>query len=235
MCAALGVRGLTLIDGDAIEPHNLDGMILATEGDVGANKAVAVGRRLVAQRSELMVKAVPDTLQSRTAELAVGGADLIVTCVDQDGPRLRAGQYARTHLTPHLDIGTGITVIGQGERQLAADVRLLLPGSGCVRCVGGLGNREQAEYELHAPRGALPRRPAEAWNARGRLGSLITLNCLAVSCGVQSWLDLLEGSLAASIWHRLRWLPGRGLEVQSALVNATPGCPICSGPWQRTV
>ena len=95
-----------------------------------------------------------------------------------------------------------------GERQLAADVRLLLPGAGCIRCVGGLADMEQAEYEFHAPPGAFLAGPPHHWNARGRLGSLITLNSLAVSFGVQSWLDLLERHAASSIWHRLRWREG---------------------------
>jgi hypothetical protein len=107
-------------------------------------------------------------------------------------------------------------------------VRLLLPRAGCIRCVGGLANLEQAEHELHAPAGALPHRAPEAWNARGRLGSLVTLNSLAVSCGIQSWLDLLEGTLGGSIWHRLLWRAGAGLEVDSAWADASPDCGVCS-------
>jgi molybdopterin/thiamine biosynthesis adenylyltransferase len=226
LLAALGVRGLVLLDGDTVEPHNLDGMLLTTPADVGQNKAVALGRRLVAFQPDLLVKAVPRHLDSLAAEGVLPGVDLLVTCVDQDAACLRAAHWARERLTPHLDIGAGVTRT-TGGRQLAADVRLLLPGDGCLRCVGGLGDAEQAAYELHAPSGALPRRPPEAWDARGRLGSLVTLNSMAVSFGVQSWLDLLDGSLAGSIWHRLRWLPGQGLEVHAALVGPGDGCPVC--------
>jgi hypothetical protein len=224
---ALGVRGLSLIDGDAIEAHNLDGMLLATEADLGVNKAVALGRRLVTYRSDLAVKAVPMAFGSRASTYALGGSDLVVTCVDQDGPRLRAAHWAHDRLTPHLDIGVGVTRTAAGDRQLAADVRLLLPRAGCIRCVGGLADLEQAKYELHAPLGTSPRRRPQAWNARGRLGSLVTLNSLAVSFGVQSWLDLLEGALGGSIWHRLLWQPGRGLEVHSGLVSGRTECLLC--------
>lgn len=225
--AALGVRGLVLIDGDTVEPHNLDGMLLSTEADLGMNKAVALGRRLVSFRPDLLVKAVQRPLDSGTAEAVLGGVDLVVTCVDQDGARLRAAHWSRERITPHLDIGAGVTRSPGGGRQLAGDVRLLLPGAGCLRCVGGLGDSEQAEYELLAPPGALPRRPPDAWHAGGRLGSLVTLNSMAVAFGVQSWLDLLDGSLAGSIWHRLRWRPGHGLEVNSGLVGAGAECMIC--------
>ena len=227
--AALGVRELALLDGDKIEPHNLDGMILASETDLGQPKAIALGRRLVEFRPDLLVTAVTTPFASRESAARLAGSDLIVTCVDRDTPRLRAARWAREQIVPHLDIGAGVTRAATGERQLAADVRLLLPGpgAGCVLCCGGLGDRAQAEYELHAPRGALPRRPEEAWNARGRLGSLIPLNSLAVSTGVQSWLDLVEGSLTASVWHRLRWVPGRGLDVNAGLVAGATGCGGC--------
>jgi hypothetical protein len=227
MLAALGVRALVLVDGDTLEPHNLDGMLLSAAADVGANKAVALGRRLVEFRPDLAVRAVRRPLDASSGEQALAGADLIVTCVDQGGARLRAARWARERLAPHLDIGTGVTRVADGGRLLAADVRLLLPGAGCIRCVGGLADSEQAEYELHAPPFALPRRPPEAWDARGRLGSLVTLNGLAVSLGVHSWLDLLDGSLAGSVWHRLRWRPGHGPEVNSALVGAGAGCRLC--------
>jgi hypothetical protein len=227
MLAALGVRGLVLVDGDVIERHNLDGMSLSTETDVGENKAVALGRRLVKYRPDLLVLAVRRPLDALVTEEVLGGIDLLATCVDQDGGRLRAAHWARQHLVVHLDIGTGVRRLAEGGRQLAADVRLLLPGAGCVSCVGGVGDAGQAAYDFLAPPGALPRRPPERWDARGRLGSLITLNCLAVSVGLQSWLDLLEGSLANSIWHRLRWRPGPGLEVNSALVNSAADCSLC--------
>jgi molybdopterin/thiamine biosynthesis adenylyltransferase len=230
MFAALEVCGLVLIDGDHIEAPNLDGLLLATEADIGANKAVALGRRLVAFRSDLLVKALPRPLDSRAAEAALGGVDLVVSCVDQDGARLRAAHWAREHLAPHLDIGAGVTRLAGGERQLAADVRLLLPGAGCIRCVGGLADLDQAEYELFAPPGSLPRRPPEDWNARGRLGSLPTLNAVAAATGVQLWLDLLDGTLRGSTWHRLRWMPGAGWERASALVGADPDCPVCRRP-----
>jgi hypothetical protein len=229
MFAALGVRGLSLIDPDVIEPHNLDGMLLSAEADVGKKKAIALGKRLVEFRSDLAIRAAAQPLNSHAAQAALEGVDLIVTCVDQDGPRLQAAHWAANHLVPHLDIGAGVTQTATGDRQLAADVRLLLPRAGCIRCVGGLGDLDQAEYELHAPYGALPRRPPEPWNARGRLGSLVTLNGLAASAGVQSWLDLLSGSLASSIWHRLRWVEGAGLEVASAMVLARQECFACMG------
>lgn len=228
MLAALGVGRLTLLDGDLIETHNLDGMLLATPEEVGQNKAEVVARHLAARRPDLAIRASRRGLGGWHDEGLVGSADLIVTCVDRPGPRLRAARLARDRLIPHLDIGTGVTLTA-GERQVAADVRLCLPRAGCVRCVGGVGDLAEAEYELRAPPGALPRRVPEPWNAGGRLGSLITLNAMAVSTGILSWLDLLAGALPASVWHRIHWVAGKTWEVASASVTFQPECPICTG------
>lgn len=222
--AAVGVRKLTLVDPDVLEPHNVVGMVGVPSDAVGQAKAVVLARSLVAFRPDLAVTAVPFDFVARRGTMA--SADLIVSAVDRDAGRLAASRWARRHGAIHLDIGTGVTQQGN-ERLLAADVRLLLPGAGCVRCVGGLGDLDQAEYELRAPPGAAPRRPPERWDARGRLGSLPTLNALAAATGVQLWVDLLSGDLGGSAWHRLRWVPGRGLEVAAARVTAGADCPEC--------
>ena len=229
-CAALGVRRLILIDNDVLEAHNVVGMIGPTAADVGRPKATALAERLTAFRPDLAVTAMPSSFADAHNHLRE--LDLLVTTVDQDAPRLQAAVWARRHAVVHLDIGTGVTR-QEAERLLAADVRLLLPGDGCVRCVGGLADLDQAEYELFAPPAALPRRPPEPWNARGRLGSLPALNALAAATGVQLWLDLLDGTLPGSTWHRLRWLPGEGWERASSLAVAAPDCPVCRRPGGR--
>jgi hypothetical protein len=222
--AALALRRLILVDPDVVEPHNVVGMIGVTATAVGQPKATVLARWLTAFRPDLAVSAF--VLPFAEVRDRLRDVDLLVTTVDQDAPRLQAGIWARQHGVVHLDVGTGVTRQRAG-RQLAADVRLLLPGAGCVRCVGGLTDLDQAEYEWRAPPGSLPRRPPESWDVRGRLGSLPTLNTVAAATGVQLWLDLVEGTLAGSTWHRLRWLPGVGWERASSLVTTSADCPVC--------
>ncbi|MBX3397696.1 MAG: ThiF family adenylyltransferase [Gemmataceae bacterium] len=222
--AGVGVRRITLVDPDVLEPHNIVGSVGLRAEDSGEKKVLALARSLIAFRPDLAVTAVPYDFLDRRAKLH--GADLIVSAVDRDAGRLAASHWARRHGAVHLDIGTGVTRQGI-DRLLAADVRLFLPGAGCVRCVGGLGDLDQAEYELRAPPGAAPRRPPEKWDARGRLGSLPTLNALAASTGVQLWLDLLTCDLGGSAWHRVRWVPGKGLELAVARVTAGAECVAC--------
>src|SRR5262249_47105391 len=138
--------------------------------------------------------------------------DLIVTCVDQDAPRLAAAMLANRWGKVHLDIGTGIMETESGRRA-GADIRLLLPGEACVVCLGGLGNLEEARYEVAAPYGALRRGRRLAWFEQ-RAGSLITINQVAVNLGIQVWLDLLAGRLTGSRWCRLEWNQRGELQVR---------------------
>lgn len=224
--AAVGVQRLLLVDPDVLELHNLDAMCGVTEADVGRKKAEALAERLTQFRSDLAVHALACSAADARVVECVRGVDLLATCVDRDMPRLAAAVLAERFLKVHLDIGTGVA--GDVARQglIAGDVRLLLPGQGCVSCVGGLPNEDDARYELLAPPGALQRGLPVAWHEE-RAGSLVTINAMCVAAGVQLWLDLLGGALETSHWTRFRWRPGRGLEVHEGPVAAADACPVC--------
>lgn len=207
MLAALGVQRLLLVDPDVLELHNLDAMCGVTEADVGRSKTKALAERLTRFRSDLAVHALACSAADARVVDCVRGVDLLATCVDRDMPRLAAAVLAERFLKVHLDIGTGVTGDGH-ERLIAGDVRLLLPGQGCVSCVGGLPDEEEARHELLAPPGALQRGLPVAWHEE-RAGSLVTINAMCVAAGVQLWLDLLGGTLEASHRSRFRWRPGR--------------------------
>lgn len=129
-----------------------------------------------------------------------------------------ASRQSRTAHDASFDAPDGRTISG--------DVRLLLPGDGCVACVGGVSDLEDVLYDLAAPPGALRRGRPVTWSEQ-RAGSLISINSMAVGVAVQTFLDLLGGQLRSSYWHRLEWHPGRGLQADSAPVGATETCPFC--------
>jgi molybdopterin/thiamine biosynthesis adenylyltransferase len=227
LLAALGVRRLLLCDPDRLEAHNLDAMPGLTEQDVGRAKVEALAERLVQFRSDLFVQGLACSARDNRVVECIRPADLLVTCVDNDTPRLAAALLSNRLLKVHLDIGTGVTFDEQGQRTIAADIRLLVPGQGCVACVGGLADEEQARYELWAPPGSLQRRRrAGSWQEQ-RAGSLVTVNTMAAAFGVQLWLDLLAGQLTGSHWTRLRWNPGQGLDIQQGPVTGNPNCQTC--------
>ncbi|NLS98222.1 MAG: hypothetical protein GXX96_39335 [Planctomycetaceae bacterium] len=224
--AALGVSRVLLCDPDTLEVHNLDSMLGVTEEDVGKKKVEALAKRLVRFRSDMLVQGLDCSAADARVVDRVRAADLLVTCTDSDTPRLTVAMLADRYLKVHLDIGTGVTINEAGERQIAADVRLLVPRQGCVKCVGGLPDEEEARYELLAPPGALRRTAAREWSEE-RAGSLVTINTMSVAVGVQLWLDLLGGELRTSHWTRLRWHAGRGLEIHEGPVGGSKNCRVC--------
>ena len=170
------------------------------------------------------VDAVVDSIGSPEAIEKLRRVDLIATTVDQDGPRLAAAVLANRWVKPHLDVGTGV-LSQSGQRLMGGDVRLCLPGEACVACLGGLPQREDAEYELAAPRGALSRGPFPRGTTCA--GSLLTINQVAVHLGVQLWLDLLAGRLERSTWYHIRW-DEAGIASVEAHQHAETKCRYCS-------
>lgn len=227
--AALPIRRIGLIDGDMIEAHNLSRMPLATESDLGQNKALVLGQRLAAMRSDLAIMVSDSPLRRGFDNPATHGADMLITAVDRDTPRLLASQTARRRMIPHLDVGTAVRLNDSGSLLLSADVRFLMPtfGAGCISCVGGLRDQEEAEYELMAPAGSLRRLADENWDARGRLGSLATINATAAATAIQMWLDMLRHNTFTSKWHRIIWHPHNGWESHASDVTGAPNCKFC--------
>jgi hypothetical protein len=174
--AAYGVTGLTLIDPDVLEPHNLGEMAGHLDASLGVAKAAAITERL--RRSGLVseVKAVMAPVQSLDALFALKEADLVISCPDNLAARMATAGVAALYLKPVLDLGTGV-LRGATGRELGLDVRWLPPGR-CVNCIG------------------LPRASGEP----RRLGSLRSLNTWAVGLGFTILEQFVAGTLVQPLW-----------------------------------
>jgi molybdopterin/thiamine biosynthesis adenylyltransferase len=227
----------TLIDPDRVGEENLDGMPALSQHDVGQAKVTAVAKRLVENRSALMVTAVPEELRSPVCQRLFHERrfDLIVTCVDERGTsaRLKATDWARQHLVPHLDVGALIERDENGQRRLKGDVRLFEPGvPGCVACCPALPAEElrRAEVELAGPVGSLPPGPHLDWSTH-RLGSLFHWNAVICGVAIETYLRFLSGEINSSIWTRLIWDSGRPVpSLHSQVFDAIAGCRRCRLP-----
>ncbi|QDT70374.1 molybdopterin biosynthesis protein MoeB [Planctomycetes bacterium MalM25] len=231
--AAAGVGKLRIIDPDLLKPENLDRMPPAPACVTGLPKAKALGAVLADYRNDLTLSLLPDAINSDRGRAVMNEpTDLVVTCVDDDTGRLVAAFAARRTLTPHLDVATSIRRDDAGSLSIGGDCRLLLPGEGCVACVGGVEDFEEALYELSEPDGALRRRVTLPWDEQ-RAGSLASINSIVVGAGVQLWLDQIGGQLRSSYWQRLAWEPGTGLRVDGAVVGTDAECPVCHRRIER--
>jgi hypothetical protein len=111
---------------------------------------------------------------------------------------------------------------------MGADVRLILPSSGCLHCFGGVANSEEAVAELIRPSRLHPR-SREPWWIR-RAGSLRTLNMLAVSIGTQLLSELVAERVQESRWVQVQYDERGDLTVETINrhdVLPTERCPLC--------
>lgn len=230
--AGLGIERLRILDRDLLGEENLDAMPGLAVADLGEPKVVALARRLLEFRPDLSLTTLVAAVQGEAATRFLRErADLLVTAVDNDTPRLAVSRIARQTLTVHLDVGTNIQrrAAPAGSTridfEITGDARLLLPALGCVACVGGLLGLAEAQQDLAAPPGSLGRRIARPWHAE-RAGSLAAINSLTVGAAVLMWLDLLAGRQRTSFWQRLAWTPN-GLESHASPVGPNDLCPFC--------
>ncbi|MBK8975145.1 MAG: ThiF family adenylyltransferase [Planctomycetes bacterium] len=206
-----GVRRLALIDPDVLESHSLDAVEALAAGSVGRPKVGAVADMLRRVAPDVALEELAVPADHILAAAACARADLVFSAPDQNQARLLAALVARAHHRVHLDVGTG--VFGAGDEFVAgADIRLIVPGDGCLLCVGGLDLR----------------RPRERDWRRQRAGSLRSLNGVATSLAMFLLERFLIGDLQHSVWMQVT-LDRRG-ELASRRMprQPDPDCVVCA-------
>ncbi len=241
--ARLGARHLSLVDPDSIELHNLGEMDAVTNTDVGSSKAHTIAAHLHdimdasrGSRAGPIFDSIIAPLNSREAHDACRQADVLICCVDNDAARLSLGMLATLHHKPLLDIGTGVRFSHEAEarsptpdnRQMGADVRLIVPGSGCILCHGSLSDYPQAIVEAIGGRSPASSETG-AWERERPGGSSRALNEIAVHHGIQLFLDLVAERVTRSVWARIE-IDGTGrlsASYQEPTGN-TSSCTLCN-------
>jgi molybdopterin/thiamine biosynthesis adenylyltransferase len=222
LLARQGALFLTITDPDTIEAHNLDGLP-APPSVVGSSKAQILAYLLQRFRPEMTAYAIPHNLATLPGMEAAWEADIIVSLVDSQPARLVASAVASAYLKPYLDIGQSVVVADGRRRELGVDVRLIVPGQGCLRCIGGTDR-----LLLATAMNQLIRRPRVAVNFRQeRAGSLASLASIAVGLGMRLVEDMLAGVRTESAWLRLVQR-GPAMELRELPTRPGRACPICS-------
>lgn len=228
--ASLGVARLRIADPDRMELGNLDAMPFHSPSDVGKLKVECLAKKIRRHRPDIRLSLFAKSIRSADAHRFLAErSDGVFTAVDDDLPRLIVARECRRLLMPHLDISTSVQR-NRGERTISADVRLMLPGQGCLACVGRPPNLETLMLELNDSYDCIPRLRRLPWNQQ-RAGSLITINSMAVGAGVQMWLETLAGRIRNSFWQRIAWTAREGLVCNAGEVGPEPNCAICQSEW----
>ena len=138
--ARMGVSEITLIDPDAIEPHNLDRLLHADKSSVGelkVSRARTEALRISTARN-VQVLAIAAGVQDENAYRAALDCDLIVSCVDRPVARDVLNYVATSHLIPVIEGGVAVELqTDTGDFESARwRSHLVAPGHACIRCTG---------------------------------------------------------------------------------------------------
>jgi molybdopterin-synthase adenylyltransferase len=198
--ARAGVKQLTIIDRDYVEPSNLHRQFLFEEEDAAAAlpKAAAAARRIARINSSIEVKPAIADLTPANADELLGGADIILDGTDNFETRYLINDFAVKRGIPWI---YGAAVAGYG---LTMPV---IPGhTACLRCV----------YP-EAPAGAQP-----TCETAGVLGPIVSA---VASLQVADALRILAtGEVHARITTLDVW---GGIVRQVEGPARDPDCPCC--------
>jgi molybdopterin-synthase adenylyltransferase len=218
----LGVRDFVLVDPDIIDETNLNRVVAAVPGDVGAAK-IDVAARYVKEflptATATLIRG--DITHARFAK-ALTEADVIFGCTDSHGSRAVLQQIAYQYLIPCIDMGSTITAQEQRVTGIFGRVQLLSPGYGCFTC-GGLLNSEEVRRDMM--NAAERRLDPYISGAHEPAPAVISINGTIASLAITMFLSFVTG------------IPTRGRHLLYNAISATlravrtpaqDNCYICS-------
>jgi hypothetical protein len=234
----LGAKKYALIDADEVEETNLNRLVFATRSDVGLSK-VGVARRFVEEIvPDATVDAVKEMIGSAgAAHTALRTADVILGCVDDDGPRLLLNREAVASAIPYLDVATGIILREEGPI-VGGRIAATLPYGPCLICTDELDVAEVRAYfqsdkeRLDQVRrgyinGSLEPSPTVV-SLNGLIANAAVNELALFLAGVRPPVPRIDLEVVGGEEH-----PGPRLTARRGVAR-NPGCPECS-PGERRV
>jgi molybdopterin-synthase adenylyltransferase len=115
-----GVGYLRIIDGDSFAGHNLNRQLLATERNLGVNKAKAAANRIADVNSDVRAEAVPQMLEEENAAELLAGMDVVVDALDNFSSRLLLSKTTQE---------LGIPLVHGAIAGFTGQITTILPGN----------------------------------------------------------------------------------------------------------
>lgn len=212
--ACCGVGELLLIDGDRVEPSNLNRQILYSETDVDRLKVEIAASRLKAFNPATRIVAIGERLGSE-AEIAtaIDGYDLVVDAADWPAHDIERWVNSACFAAgiPYITISHFPPIARVGP--------LYVPGeTGCFACQEASYRRSYPLFDIAIEqRRAQPSPAATLGPACGLIGSQVGLEAMHHITGLAK-----PATLGAAHIYDLRTM-----ELKREPVVPEPGCPVC--------
>jgi bacteriocin biosynthesis cyclodehydratase domain-containing protein len=212
--ASVGVGEMWLIDGDRIEPSNLNRQVLFAEAEIGQVKVEVGARRLREFNPALRVTAEARRLESEQdiAEF-IAGSDVVVDAADWPAHDIERWCNAAC-------FAAGIPYITMSHFPPIARVGpLYVPGkTGCYVCQEAAYRRQYPLFDVAVDQRRAKASPAATLGpACGMIGAHVGLDVM----------HLLTGLAEPSTLGVAHISDLRTMEVEREPVVPEPGCPVC--------
>lgn len=187
--AYLGVREVLVFDDDEVEESNLNRLVTAGIADLGAPKNFVARWRIREVDPTLGPVALPGIHPTR-ASAELDDVDLIVGCVDHDGPRDRLNQLALETATPYIDVATGIDPTTDPPT-VGGRVVVVRPGGPCLHCLGELDPAEVGRWGKPVEQAALDE--AHGYGTSTANPAVVHLNGIAAHTAIAELVAWVSG------------------------------------------
>lgn len=206
--AYLGVGKILIVDDDRLddEHSNRNRLVGAWEShEPGVPKVEILRDLALLIDSGITIEVVDAPLESAEAKAALAGVDVVVGCVDHDGPRFVLNQFCCQQGLPLIDSGSDTKPRG-GEVLFGGRVCVATRETGCLMCLGVLDQCELQEYfdspDQKADREAIYGVHKDFLTNGGP--SVITVNGVVASIASTEFMVLVTGvrtPIAHQEWH----------------------------------
>lgn len=136
--AHLGVKRITVVDGDLVEPTNVSRILGATVHDAGRTWKVDVAARYAAQLGlETDVVSLRGHVGNQVTVEDLEGCDVVLSCVDKHLPRALLNRLSYKKAIPVIDMGSAFRI--DADRRIthgAGRVVTVGPDRPCLACWG---------------------------------------------------------------------------------------------------
>lgn len=225
--AYLGFRNVIVLDDDLVETTNLNRLVTADHADIGSPKTIVTSRRMRSIDPMIEVQVFPG-LTPAGEHPELHDVDLLISCVDHDGPRHRLNQIAIDTRTPLLDIATGVDDHLQPVA-LGGRVFLMLPGAACLTCLNELDSAEISRWAKPDHQQAVDR--LHGYGTGVANPSVIYLNGLTVHAALAELCAWISGAREPARWLDIDLLgavKSPGTQVGPRRIpGRVPGCIDC--------
>jgi molybdopterin/thiamine biosynthesis adenylyltransferase len=226
LLARLGVGDLVLIDDDTVDDEgtNLPRMIAAEPDDTGKPKTELAARNARRANPDIQLTILNTRVEHADARRALTTCDWIFLAADTHAARHWVNASANQYLIPATQAGVKIPVNQAGDvGEIYGNVRLVLPGAGCMWCNGLIDPTELA-IDMHPD----TEREAARYVEEVPAPSVIALNTLVAAEAVNHFVLSVTGlhyqdTDYANLLHR-----PRGRDRDALTPAQQPNCTWCS-------